>query len=91
MKRHAKKAYTAIAKLDGGFVIDRQENGNHFILSAEDYDKDGLPAADYYQEYLRQVGDENPWGIRTDINAILEANGLYAEWINPGMLGVYDA
>ena len=33
---------------------------------------------------------ENPFGIRTDVGAILKEHGLYGEWINGGMLGVYE-
>lgn len=33
---------------------------------------------------------ENPFGIRTDVDALLTKHGLYAEWINGGMCGVYQ-
>jgi len=30
-------------------------------------------------------------GVSNRINNILDKNGLYAEWINPGVLAVYEA
>jgi len=29
-------------------------------------------------------------GVSNKINDVLDANGLFAEWINPGVLGVWD-
>jgi hypothetical protein len=30
------------------------------------------------------------FGVNNKINAVLDANGLYAEWINPGVLSVQE-
>jgi len=96
MKRYARKAYTALKK-KGIKMVDNGNGWNsHFIISGEDFDANGMPVADYYQEYLKEyVNDdgkiENPFGVRTDVVDTLAANGLYAEWIDAGTLGVYDA
>lgn len=35
--------------------------------------------------------DDGEFGVSLDVCAILQANGLFAEWINPGIVGVFDA
>lgn len=97
MKSNARKAFTALKNL-GVTVIESDDYG-HFVISGED----GKGFADYYQEYTREHYHpddtdlphaarriENAFGIRTDVNKILDKHGLYAEWIDPGTLGVYD-
>ena len=98
MKRHARKAYTALKNL--GATLYETPDGAHFLISAEDggvNSKDGLPLADYYREYRperlnEETGEiENMFGIATAVHKILDENGLYAEWENAGAVGVYDA
>jgi hypothetical protein len=94
MKRNARKAFTALKKL-GAPVYDRPSESAEFILGAELRTKDDTYFADYYREELREYRDEtgkiqNPFGIRTDVNDILTENGLMAEWINGGMVGIYQ-
>ena len=57
-------------------------------ISAEDNYGDE-PWADYWEGPQLSCCDD--FGVNLKINAVLEANGLFAEWINPGVLGVYDA
>lgn len=92
MKRNARKAFTAL-KNRGAKVFETKDYG-HFIISGED--NHPLAVADYYHEYLTEHVDgngviQNAFGIATFVHDILKKNGLYAEWINPGMVGVYDA
>ncbi len=104
MKRHARNAFDALRKIDAP-VINHCENGEsledqwgaHFILSAEDRDSNGLLFADYYAEEIREETDAesglilNAFGVREDVAEILRANSLFAEFIDPGTIGIYDA
>ena len=94
MKRNARKAFTELKKKNAKVFENGADYGAHFIISAED--NYPVPVADYYNEVLREYVDEtgkiqNAGSIATFVNDILAKNGLYAEWINPGMVGVYDA
>lgn len=97
MKRNARKAFTALKAL--GVPVYDHEGGNdygaHFIISAEEnYDETW---ADYYDgRNLERVDEETGkivwrFGVNPKITDILDENGLFDEWINPGMIGVYDA
>lgn len=77
------------------------EHGSVFIIGAELRDSEDTHFCDYYQEELRERFDRtdvpiadrkilNAFGIRTDVHAILAKHGLWAEWINPGQVGVYE-
>lgn len=97
MKRHALKAANALKKINAP-VYDHLagEYGSHFIIGAELRTNDDVRFCDYYQEEIKEGYDINgniinAFGIRQDVADILKANGLYAEWINPGQVGVYDA
>ena len=56
------------------------------IISAEENDTEMW--ADYYSPGAYGLDD---FGVNKKINKILEARGLFAEWINPGCLGVCEA
>jgi len=43
--------------------------------------------ADYYNQYPSMCDD---FGVSHVVNDILDKNDLFAEWINPGVLGVYE-
>lgn len=94
MKRNARKAFTALKKKGAAVFENGADYGAHFILSGED--NHPAPVADYYQEYLTEYEDRetgkihNAFGIADFVHDILKKNDLYVEWINPGMLGVYD-
>ncbi len=92
MKRNARKAFNAL-KAMGAPVYDRHEYGCQFVLGAERQTNDSPLFADYYQEEIREhVKDGkviNAWGVRQDVRDVLDANGLWDEWINAGMTGIY--
>jgi hypothetical protein len=46
----------------------------------------GLPWASYYCD-----SQSMPFGVNQVVSKALDKHGLYAEWINPGVLGVYNA
>jgi hypothetical protein len=94
MNRNARNAYNALKKIGAPVLSPDLGWGGHFAISGELYgaddgfyegaknlDPDGNYWYDYYESY---------WGSPY-INDILEKHGLFAEWINAGVLGVYDA
>jgi len=95
MQRNARTAFNALQK-KGVVVYDRNDYRAEFIMSGEDVDKNGYVVADFYQEYIREHWNDdktkilNVGGIRTDINDILAKNGLMAEWIDGGTIGIYQ-
>ena len=91
MKRNARNAYNALKKI-GAPVLDPDKGwGGHFAISGESGDtaSDGMDWAEYYSEDYRELWSR--FGVHNEINDILDANDLFAEWIDPGVLGVYDA
>lgn len=56
------------------------------IISAEENDEEMW--ANYYAPGAYGLDD---FGVSEKINKILEARGLFAEWMNPGCLGVYES
>lgn len=104
MKRNAKTAFTALKRInapvfnhcEAGESLDNQW-GAHFILSAELEKAGDSLFADYYGDEIVEYRDSdtgeiiNAFGIRQCVIDILSANGLYAEYIDPGTVGIYDA
>ncbi len=104
MKKNARQAYNAIKALDRDdarnvHLIDHgdrdQQWGAHFLIGCESRTEGDVPVGDFYQEFIREYVDDtgkiqNAFGIRTVIHDILGRHDLYAEWINGGVLGVYD-
>jgi hypothetical protein len=94
MFKQSRVAYDQIQKL-GAKLIDGSGWNAEFIMSGEDRDVDGNLFGDYYQEEIRERWNDdktkilNVGGIRTEINDILAAQDLYAEWIDGGTIGVY--
>lgn len=96
MKRNERKAFNALQKM-GVPVYDRGEGNAAFTVSTEDYYDFGgnqVRAGDCYRDEVREYCDLNGniinmWGIQQHIHDILNANGLYTEWWNGGMFGVY--
>jgi|TARA_R110000868_G_scaffold303686_1_gene564191 hypothetical protein len=86
MKRNMRTAYNALKKI-GCPVIKNEWDHSDFRISGEDNGE--VCWADYYCEFPGGALDD--FGVNNKINAILDANGLFAEWNNPGMLGVYQA
>lgn len=88
MEKHAQTAYDALKKI-GAPVLpgDNWGPGSHFEISGEDNGTELW--ADYYNEFNPAETDD--FGVSNKIMEVLTENGLYAEWINAGVLGVYDA
>jgi len=86
MKRHARSAFTELKKLGVHVLSPDLEWGGHFAISAEMYgdgsvgDNPDLKLR-YYEDY---------WGENTIIPKVLSKHGLYFEWINAGVVGIYN-
>jgi len=78
MERNARYAHTALERIGCHLMLKNWSDTAHFEISAEN---DKGPVIDYYENY---------W-LPESINKILDRHGLFAEWINPGVIGVYDA
>lgn len=81
MKRPYVYAYNALKKI-GVPVYVRDDMDGRFQISAED--SESYKWADFYSR--------NPgwnFGVNPQIDQVLRKYGLFAEWINPGELGVY--
>ena len=101
MNKQAKKAFTALKRI-GAPVLDPSLGwGGHFAISGEvygcddgfyqgskNYAADGMEWAEYYSTDYQE--SYSVFGVHNSIRAILEKNGLYSEWINGGVLGVYS-
>jgi len=83
MKRTYLKAFNALKKI-GVPVYEREDMNGRFQISAEE--PDSYKWANYYES-------PSSWGfgVNPKIDEILRKFGLFAEWINPGELGVYEA
>ena len=85
MKRNARTALNQLIKI-GAPVFDRSDV-DYFVISAENnVDKIW---ADYYGESRGGLGGL-PF-VCPEIESVLVANGLFAEWENAGCLIAYDA
>jgi len=86
LKRNERKAFNELKKL-GAPVIERPDGDQDgaFVSSGEEnYDV-------IWAQYWRNgEGELDDFGVNKKINAILAANGLFAEWINPGFVGVNE-
>ena len=97
MKRNARSAFTVLKNKDVHVFEDEGHGwGAHFYIGCEPRTNDEIPVGDFYQEFIREHIDDdgkiqNAFGIRTWVHDLLTRKELYAEWINPGLLGVYDA
>jgi hypothetical protein len=86
MKRNARSAFNALKKIGAPVYEGKDWGGEYFILSAEENEKEIW--ADYYD------GMNIPgwlFGVNPKVTKVLDKFGLVAEWINPGVLRVYDA
>lgn len=81
-----RRAYIDLMNRDVHVLDPELGWGGYFAISAEMYGDgsrgdDPDRKLDYYSD---------PWGERTIIPRILDKYGLYFEWINPGVVGVYE-
>ena len=77
------KAFDELEDIGAPVIIN---SDGYFISGEENYDEIW---ADYYCEFGGPGLDD--FGVSEKINAILSKYGLFAEWKNPGCLGVYYA
>ena len=85
MKRKYIKAFNQLQKL-GVPVYEHQDDQGNFSISTE-MSSDEL-WADYYDGHAIPGWD---FGINPKISNELNKSGLFAEWVNPGRLSVYEA
>ena len=87
MKKNIEKAYTALNAIGAPVIEGGYYGEDSFRISAED--NEHYDWADYY---MMTDGDCTGYlmGVSNRINNILDKNGLYAEWINPGVLAVCE-
>jgi len=87
MKQNYRTAYNALKKMGAPVILGGYDGQDTFRISAEDNVTQVW--ADYYE--MSDGCDAGfEMGVSNKINTVLEANGLFAEWINPGVLGVWD-
>jgi hypothetical protein len=84
MKQNFRKAFNALEKI--GAPVFENEDG--MFISGEDNCDEIW--ADYY-DCMHWAHDGWLFGVNGKINKILDKYGLFAEWVNPGLLGVYEA
>jgi len=81
MKQQYIAPFNALKKM-GVPVYVRDDMDGRFQISAEE--ENSSDWADYYSR-----PSDWAFGINPKIDAVLSKHGLFAEWINPGELGVY--
>ncbi len=101
MKTNVLKAWIALKAIGAPVLGPEMGWAGVFAISGEQYGHDG----GFYPEHRDLAPDGNEWcnfytedhgevystfGVHHFINETLENYGLYAEWINPGVLGVYN-
>jgi len=84
MKANYNKALKALTAI--GVPTYQRSDMEHFAISAED--EESYKWCDYYEGYRMDGWD---FGVNPEITKVLDKCGLFAEWINPGELGVYEA
>jgi|TARA_R110001592_G_scaffold341348_2_gene630257 hypothetical protein len=87
MQRNYRTAFNALKKMGAPVIEGGYDGEDTFRISAED--NVSYTWADYYQ---MTDGDGTGYmmGVSNKINDVLDASGLFAEWINPGVLGVWE-
>lgn len=83
MKQNYRHAFNALKKI-GVPVYVRDDMDGRFQISAEH--SESYKWCDYYDGMYRT---DWVFGISPKINQVLRKYGLFAEWINPGEVGVY--
>lgn len=88
MKNNARKVYKVLEKEGLSLMVSNWSMYAHFEISVEEMPacfsdiKEDAPIywADYYDWY---DGSD-------DLNNLLQKHGLYFEWINAAVIGIYD-
>ena len=94
MKRNARNAYNVLKNAGLHLMVKNWSDHAHFEIAMEDtthlnawIDNGGkgkLYWADYWNEIIEFDGT-------AALNELLDKNDLFFEWINPGVIAVYDA
>lgn len=84
MKQQYRLAFNALKKL-GVPVYERADMNGRFGISAEE------PESYLWADYYADARADWNFGVNPKIDEMLRKYKLYAEWINPGELGVYEA
>lgn len=82
MKTKYQNAFDALKTLGVPVYEHADDNGN-FSIDAEDARAD---------EFVGYYSTDPEWvfGVCPAVNNLLRTFGLFAEWVNPGRLGVYE-
>jgi len=86
MKRNYRTAYNELLKMQCPVIEGGDRGEDTFRISAEQNCEDVNETvwADY-----NNMGS-GLFGVNNKINKVLDKHGLYAEWINPGVLSVQE-
>jgi hypothetical protein len=84
MSRKFSSAFAAFKKM-GVPVYQHPDDKRNFSIDAEA--PDATRWVDYYGNPVRS---ELVFGVHIDLERELQKRGLYAEWVNPGRLAVYE-
>lgn len=80
-----RKAFDQLSKMGCPVIEGGWDGDDTFRISGEDNYGDTV-WADYWKELC---DDRWAFGVNPKIQKVLDANGLFCEWVNPGVLGVY--
>jgi len=86
MKRAYIKAFNALKKL-GVPVFEHGDDKGNFSISGEEEN------SEMWVNYYAGCGSFDFWGgdnVNPKLTKVLDDYKLYAEWVNPGMLSVYQ-
>lgn len=84
MKANYRKAYNKLKAIGAPVIKGGWDGEDTFRLSGES-NTDERTWADYWNQY--SIGH---FGVDLEVTKILKENDLYAEWVNPGVVGVYE-
>lgn len=85
MKNNAKLAYNVLKKAGMVVMTDNWSQTAHFEISVEEM-PDALPNAPLYWADIDGLYDGS-----IALNNLMDKHGLFWEWINGCVIGVYDA
>jgi hypothetical protein len=85
MNKNAKLAYDVLKKAGMVVMTDNWSQTAHFEISVEEM-PDALPNAPFYWADMDGLYDGS-----IALNNLMDKHGLFWEWINGCVIGVYDA
>jgi len=87
MKRNYRNAYNELLKMQCPVIEGGDRGEDTFRISAEQNCEDS--ACTVWADYYNMAS--GLFGVHKNITTVLDKHGLYAEWINPGVLSVQVA